>query len=110
MSLTSEAYAERCWGSYQILRTLLENQKLSDRYEGWSTANETQEEYLQNLLKIFKLLASYAEQHEGSVFRDLHNDQLKQMMINDLHQLERRLAYVSDKFAELAKTVRLMSS
>ena len=106
MCLTPEAYAERCWGSYQILRTLLEKQKLSDRYEVWSTADETQEDYLQNLLKVFKLLASYAEQHEGSVFRELHNDKLEYMMMDDLRQLEHRLAQVSDQFAELARTVR----
>jgi hypothetical protein len=106
VSLTNEAYAERCWGSYQILRTLLENQKLSDRYEIWSTANETQEEYLQNLLKIYKLLASYVEEREGNAFRDLHSDKLKHIMQEDLHQLEKRLEQVADRFEDLAKTVR----
>jgi hypothetical protein len=106
MCLTPEAYAERCWGSYQILRTLLEKQKLSDRYEIWSTANETQEEYLQNLLKVYKLLASYAEEHEGNVFCDLHNDKLRHMMADDLSQLEHRFGEIARQFSDLASRVR----
>jgi hypothetical protein len=108
VSLTTEAYAERCWGGYQILRTPLEKQKLSDRYEVWSTANETQEEYLRNILKVYKLLASYVEEREGNAFRDLHSDKLKHIMLEDLHQLEKRLEQVADRFEELAKTVRQM--
>ena len=106
MCLTPEAYAERCWGSYQILRTLLEKQKLSSRYEIWSTASETKEEYLQNLLKVYELLASYAEEHEGNVFVELHNDKLRHMMADDLNLLERRFLEIAKQFAELAKDVR----
>ena len=106
MCLTPEAYAERCWGSYQILRTLLEKQTLSDRYEIRSTANETQEEYLQNLLKVYKLLGSYAEEHEGNVFCELHNDKLRHMMADDLDQLEHRFLEIAKQFADLASRVR----
>ena len=106
MCLTLDAYAERCWGSYQILRTLLEKQKLTSRYEVWSTANETQEEYLQNLLKIYKLLASYAEEREGNVFSELHNDKLQYMMADDLRQLEHRFGEIARQFSDLASEVR----
>ena len=106
MSLTPEAYAQRRWGSYQILRTLLEKQKLTNRYEVWSTADETQEEYLQNLLTIYKLLASYAEEREGNVFSELHNDKLRHMMADDLRQLEHRFGEISRQFSDLASKVR----
>lgn len=108
MCLTAEAYAERRWGSYQILRTLLEEQKLSDRYQVWSTASETYSDYLQNLLSIYQLLDSYAEERESDVFRELHSDQLKPLMVEDLYQLEQRLEDVSGRFADLAKAVRQM--
>ncbi len=106
MCLTSDAYAERRWGSYQILRTLLEKQKISGRYEVWSTADETQEDYLQNLLTVYKLLASYAEEHEGNVFCELHNDKLRKMMADDLNQLEHRFEEIARQFSDLAGKTR----
>ncbi len=105
MCLTPEAYAERIWGSYLVLRTLLERQKLSDRYEVWSTANETHSEYLQNLLRVYQRLDSYAEVHDDKVFRELHSEPLRSMMVEDLHQLEDRLTRVSQQFSEMASRV-----
>ena len=106
MCLSAEAYAERCWGSYKILRSLLEEQKLSDRYEVWSTASETQEEYIQNLLKIYKRLASYAEEHEGNIFSKLQNDEQRCMMVDDLKQLEHRFGDIARQFSDVASSVR----
>ena len=37
---------------------------------------------------------AYAEQYEGSVFRELHNDQLKHMMMDDLRHVEHPIAQV----------------
>ena len=105
MCLTPEAYAKRIWGSYLVLRTVLERQKLSDRYEVWSTANETHSEYLQNLLRVYQLLDSYSEMHDEKVFCELHSDPLRSMMSEDLHQLEDRLIAVSKEFSEMASRV-----
>lgn len=106
MSLTSEAYAKRIWEGYLVLRTLLERQKLSDRYEVWSTAKETHAEYLQNLLRVYQLLDSYSEMHDDKVFCELHSDPLRSMMSEDLRQLEDRLITVSREFSEMASRVR----
>ncbi len=106
MSLTPEAYAERIWGSYLVLRTLLERQKLSDRYEVWSSAKETHAEYIQNLLRVYQLLDSYSEMHNENVFCELHSDPLRSMMLEDLRQLEDRLITVSKEFSEMASRVR----
>jgi len=105
MSLTTEAYAKRIWEGYLVLRTLLERQKLSDRYEVWSTADETQSEYLQNLLRVYQLLDSYAEVHDDKVFGELHSEPLRSMMVEDLHRLEDRLIRVSKQFSEMATRV-----
>ena len=108
MCLTPEAYAERVWGSYLVLRTLLERQKLCDRYEVWSSAKETHAEYIQNLLRVYQLLDSYSEMHNENVFCELHSDPLRSVMLEDLRQLEDRLITVSKAFLEMASRVRQM--
>ncbi len=105
MSLTTEAYENRHWGSYPILRNLLANQKLSGRYEIWPTDTETNEEYLSNLLTVYRLLDSYAEANGGKVLLELHTDELHSLIIEDLRQLEIRLLNVANEFRGLASRV-----
>ena len=109
MSLTEEAYQKRIWGSYLILGILLRGQGLSKRHEVWSSLQETDEGYLQNLLTVYKLIDSYAEERDGDVFRGLYNDKVVSMMRDDLNQLEKRFLEASDNFTKIAKEIRTLN-
>jgi len=121
MSLTEQAYRERKWGSFPILRQVLEDKHLPDKYFGITSASDNLFDRFHRLIEITLLTREYREELLKIGNRDfkaaLHSEELLKMgycdfkaaLHNDLEGLEHGLKYMRsfiDEEIEIMKRLR----
>ena len=78
MSLTEEAYRERKWGSFPILRKAIEDKKIPDQYYGWSSVSDNMFDRMARILEIAVLMHEFqndiVELANSGCAMELHKD------------------------------------
>ena len=104
MSLTEEAYRERKWGPFPVLRKALEDKKVPSNYYGITSASDNMFEAMGRLMEIAVLASEYqSDIKETAVSMGLEE------MNKDLRLLEKSLEHASFFFKEKIEAVRTLS-
>lgn len=99
MSLTDEAYQERKWQGLNRLRSALADEKLDDRYYGWSSVSSNVFERMHNLLEIGLLVSDNFERLPAESEHEIY------ALSGEMMGLARMLRDASETFSDLGDKI-----
>jgi hypothetical protein len=104
MSLTREAYQERKWGQFPILRKVLEAKEIPAHYFGVSSASDNMFDAMGRLLEIAVLVREFENQLKETAL-SLGPEKMQ----DDLRTLEQALERAQSFFGQSIHQVRTLS-
>ncbi|MCG6535485.1 MAG: hypothetical protein L7F78_12525 [Syntrophales bacterium LBB04] len=105
MCLTPEAYSERKWGPFPVLRKALEDKQVPFNYYGPTTAGDNMFDAVHRLMEISVLTSEYE-----SDIKEKAMSLGREEMYRDLRQLEEALEQASYFFKRTIDKVRTLYS
>lgn len=101
MSLTAEAYSERKWRPFPILRKAIENKQIPETYFGVTSASDNMFDAMSRLIEIAVLAVNYEKE-----IREIALSMGREEMYTDLRHLEEALDQASYFFRETKEELR----
>jgi hypothetical protein len=101
--LTAEAHAERKWGQFPVLRTVLESRRLPDSYFGPTGVSDNIFDQLHRTLEISLLACESEAEIRKAAQADGPN-----AIIDDLRRLEAQLHDASSRIDEISRRVAVL--
>ncbi len=103
--LSAEALKERLWGPFPVLRTVLESERVPDRYYGFTSVSDNMFDALQRAATLAVLVKEFAPK-----IKDLGDSVEKENLHRDLEMLKRFLEHERSVFDDGIEVVKKLSS
>ena len=104
MCLTEQAYRERKWGQFPVLRKAIEDKKIPGSYFGVTSASDNMFDAMGRLVEIAVLACEF----EDCIIETANSTGNKEMS-DDLIKLEKALESICSFFTERIKTIKRLS-
>lgn len=107
MSLTEKAMAQRTWGAFPALRTILETKKMPDYYYGASSASDSMFDHFQRILQMSILIKENRDVVQESLKRadQSHLEHLIKDLSRVQHDLRRVISICQNATEEIDQLI-----